>query len=145
MFNQRLIDRAVKELSKAYQAGLAFNNANASKEYIQLQIGGSDVEIFCVMFLDTQNQLIEFKKMFNGTIDSASVYPREIVREALMLNAKAIIIAHNHPSGILEPSNSDKSITRRIKEACNILDINLLDHILVSKLGAMSFAERGLL
>ena len=145
MFNQRLIDRAVKELSKAYKAGLAFNSANASKEYVQLQIGCSEVEIFCVMFLDTQNQLIEFKKMFTGTIDSASVYPREIVREALLLNAKSVIVAHNHPSGILEPSNADKRITRRIIEACNTLDINLLDHILVSKLGAMSFAERGLL
>ena len=83
--------------------------------------------------------------MFTGTIDGASVYPREIVREALLLNAKSIIVAHNHPSGILEPSNADKRITRRIIEACNVLDINLLDHILVSKLGAMSFAERGML
>ena len=145
MINHNLIDSAIKELTKAYKAGLAFNSANASKEYIQLQIGGSEVEIFCVMFLDTQNQLIEFKKMFTGTIDSASVYPREIVREALLLNAKSVIVAHNHPSGILEPSNADKRITRRIIEACNTLDINLLDHILVSKLGAMSFAERGLL
>ena len=145
MINHNLIDNAIKELTRAYKAGLAFNSANASKEYVQLQIGGSEVEIFCVMFLDTQNQLIEFKKMFTGTIDSASVYPREIVREALMLNAKSVIVAHNHPSGILEPSNADKRITRRIIEACNTLDINLLDHILVSKLGAMSFAERGLL
>ena len=145
MINHNLIDSAVKELTRAYKAGLAFTSANASKEYVQLQIGGSEVEVFCVMFLDTQNQLIEFKKMFTGTIDSASVYPREIVREALLLNAKSVIVAHNHPSGLLEPSNADKRITRRIIEACNALDINLLDHVLVSKLGAMSFAERGLL
>ena len=74
MINHNLIDSAIKELARAYNAGLAFNSANASKEYIQLQIGGSEVEVFCVMFLDTQNQLIEFKKMFTGTIDSASVY-----------------------------------------------------------------------
>ena len=145
MINHNLIDSAVKELTRAYKAGLAFTSANASKEYVQLQIGSSEVEIFCVMFLNTQNQLIDFKKMFTGTLDAASVYPREIVREALMLNAKSIIVAHNHPSGILEPSNADKRITRRIIEACNALDINLLDHVLVSKLGAMSFAERGLL
>ena len=145
MINHSLIDSAVKELTRAYKAGLAFTSANASKEYVQLQIGSSEVEIFCVMFLNTQNQLIDFKKMFTGTIDGASVYPREIVREALLLNAKSIIVAHNHPSGILEPSNADKRITRRIIEACNVLDINLLDHILVSKLGAMSFAERGML
>ena len=145
MINYNLIDSAIKELTRAYKAGLAFTSANASKEYVQLQIGSSEVEIFCVMFLNTQNQLIDFKKMFTGTIDGASVYPREIVREALLLNAKSIIVAHNHPSGILEPSNADKRITRRIIEACNVLDINLLDHILVSKLGAMSFAERGLL
>jgi DNA repair protein RadC len=145
MINQNLIDRAVKELSKAYKAGLAFNSANSSKKYVQLQIGSSEVEVFCVMFLNTQNQLIEFKKMFTGTIDSAGVYPREIVKEALLLNAKSIIIAHNHPSGALEPSQADKSITRRIRDACNLLDINLLDHIIVSRLGAMSFSERGLL
>ena len=145
MINHNLIDSAVKELTRAYKAGLAFTSANASKEYVQLQIGSSEVEIFCVMFLNTQNQLIDFKKMFTGTIDGASVYPREIVREALLLNAKSVIVAHNHPSGLLEPSNADKRITRRIIEACNTLDINLLDHVLVSKLGAMSFAERGLL
>ena len=145
MINHSLIDSAVKELTRAYKAGLAFTSANASKEYVQLQIGSSEVEIFCVMFLNTQNQLIDFKKMFTGTIDGASVYPREIVREALLLNAKSIIIAHNHPSGLLEPSSADKRITRRIIEACDMLDINLLDHILVSKLGVMSFAEKGLL
>jgi DNA repair protein RadC len=145
MINKKLIDRAVKEIAKAYAAGLDVTSANISKDYIQLQIGASDVEIFCVMFLNTQNQLIEFRKMFNGTIDAASVYPREVVREALLLNAKSVILAHNHPSGRLEPSSSDLNMTERIKKACNLLDINLLDHIIASKLGAMSFSERGLL
>lgn len=145
MINQKLIDRAIKEIAKAYTAGLAINSAKDSKDYIQLQIGSSEAEVFCVMFLNTQNQLIEFRRMFTGTIDSASVYPREIVREALLLNAKSIIVAHNHPSGTLEPSQADRSITRQIKDACDLLDINLLDHIIVSKLGTMSFAEKGLL
>jgi DNA repair protein RadC len=145
MINKKLIDRAVKEIAKAYAAGLDVTSANISKDYIQLQIGASEVEIFCVMFLNTQNQLIEFRKMFTGTIDATSVYPREIVREALLLNAKSVILAHNHPSGRLEPSSSDLNMTERIRKACELLDLNLLDHIIVSKLGAMSFSERGLL
>ncbi|HAS8160916.1 TPA: DNA repair protein RadC, partial [Vibrio vulnificus] len=101
-------------------------------------------EVFAVMFLDNQHRLIAFEELFFGTIDSASVYPREVLKAALKINAAALIFAHNHPSGDATPSQADKQITQRLKEALALVDIRVLDHIVVGD-SAISFAERGLL
>lgn len=98
-----------------------------------------------MLFLDVQHRLIHYAEMFHGTIDSASVYPREVVKEALRLNAAAVIVSHNHPSGSPEPSSADKMLTQRLKEALALVDIRTLDHIIVAGSLATSFAERGLI
>ena len=102
-------------------------------------------EAFAVMFLNNQHQIIKFEVMFNGTVNSATVYPREVIKRALELNAAAIILAHNHPSGNPEQSQSDEAITQKIKDACNLVDINLLDHIIIGAKESVSLAERGLI
>src|SRR5699024_8527544 len=104
-----------------------------------------DREVFCVLFLDTQHRVIAFDEMFYGTLDSASVYPREVVKRALYYNAGAVILAHNHPSGDPEPSDADRRITDRLTEALGLIDIRVLDHFVIGKEPAVSFAERGLI
>jgi DNA repair protein RadC len=102
-------------------------------------------EVFCCLYLDKRHRLIHFEELFRGTIDGASVHPREIVKLALQRNAAAIIIAHNHPSGVAEPSQADEMITQRVKDALGLVDIRLLDHIVVGDGVSVSLAERGLL
>ncbi|MEZ8076857.1 DNA repair protein RadC, partial [Vibrio sp. FF112] len=108
------------------------------------QLKAYEREVFAVMFLDNQHHLISFEELFFGTIDSASVYPREVVKAALKTNAAAVIFAHNHPSGDATPSQADKRITQRLKDALALVDIRVLDHIVIGD-SAVSFAERGLL
>ena len=116
-----------------------------TKNYLRLKIADKEHEVFVCLFLDNRHQLIEYEQMFRGTIDGASVYPREVVKRALELNCAALIIAHNHPSGIPEPSEADKAITRRIKDACDLVDIRLLDHFIVTLTSSVSLAERGVI
>lgn len=97
------------------------------------------------LFLDTRHRLIEYREMFHGTIDSASVYPREVVKETPRLNAAAVILSHNHPSGNPEPSSADKVLTQRLKEALGLVEVRTLDHMIVASVGTVSFAERGLI
>jgi DNA repair protein RadC len=101
--------------------------------------------VFGVLFLDSQHRLIEYKEMFNGTIDGAAVYPREVVKEALRLNAAAVVFGHNHPSGIPEPSQADRKITDRLIEALKLVDIRVLDHLVIGNQSTISFASRGYL
>jgi DNA repair protein RadC len=101
--------------------------------------------VFAVLLLDARNRLIEFVELFRGMIDGASVYPREVVKLALAKNAAAVLIAHDHPSGVSEPSHADELITRRVRDALALVDIRLLDHIIIAGGDAVSFAERGLL
>jgi DNA repair protein RadC len=101
--------------------------------------------VFACLFLDNRHRVIEYRELFNGTIDGASVHPREVVRQALTANAAAVIFAHNHPSGVAEPSRADELLTRRLKEALALVDIRVLDHLVVGDGDAVSFAERGLL
>jgi len=115
------------------------------KRYFQLRLGNEEREVFCVMFLDNQHKLIHTEDMFRGTIDGASVYPREVVKAALRCNAAAVIFSHNHPSGVAEPSHADRTITDRLVEALKLVDIRVLDHIVVSATETVSFAERGLI
>jgi DNA repair protein RadC len=144
--NRELIKAAIKEIENTYiKSEASFTRCCDAKDYFRLRIGFEEVEVFEVAFLDTQHKLIKAERMFTGTIDGASVYPREIVKVALLNNAKAIIISHNHPGGSIEPSEADIQLTKRVEDACRLLDIALLDHLIVSKLDSMSFAERGLL
>ena len=119
--------------------------ADDAGRLLSMQISGYEREVFVVMFLTTRHRLIGIEELFFGTIDGASVYPREVVKKALLLNAAALIIGHNHPSGDATPSQSDIHITQRIKEALALVDIRLLDHIVVSVGGYESLAEKGLL
>ena len=102
-------------------------------------------ELFAVLWLDNQNRLIAYEELFQGTIDGASVYPREVVKQALARNAAAVILAHNHPSGVAEPSQADQRLTRRLQAALELVDIRVLDHLVVGEGEIVSFAERGLL
>jgi DNA repair protein RadC len=141
---------AALELGKRYVASGFRQNAvlsdpQATRDYLLLQLRGHEHEVFACLFLNNRHHIISFEKMFNGTINSASVYPREIVKRALGHNAAAVIFAHNHPSGIAEPSQADISLTIRLKEALELVDIRVLDHFIVGNNEATSFAERGLL
>lgn len=115
-----------------------------TRNYLMAQLQGYPHEVFAVLFMDNRNQIISFEKMFFGTIDGASVYPREVVRTALQKNAAAVIFAHNHPSGVAEPSKADEQITQRLKEALALIDVRVLDHMVIGD-SVTSFAERGLL
>ena len=125
--------------------GIALSSADTSSQYCRLKIGHYENEKFLVLFLSSQHELIEAEVMFSGTIDCASVYPREIVKRALELNAAALIVSHNHPSNNPKPSRADIEITKKIKSACGLMDISLLDHIVVTTDSSVSLAQQGLL
>jgi DNA repair protein RadC len=122
-----------------------FTASTDVRRYLRLRLGGRPREVFAALFLDAQHRLIAFRELFLGTIDSASVHPREVLRETLSLNAAAVIFAHNHPSGVAEPSSSDVRITERLSNALQLIDVRVLDHIVVSVDATVSMAERGLL
>lgn len=113
------------------------------KRYLQLQLAEREQEVFSAMFLDTRHRLIEFREMFYGSIDGASVHPREVVKVALKLNAAAVIFSHNYPSGVAEPSQADIQITERLKSALALVDVRVLDHIVVTAGECVSLAQRG--
>jgi DNA repair protein RadC len=125
--------------------GIAFTSPDIVKDFLTLELSNLESERFDILFLNNQNQLIEHIPMFSGTIDGASVYPREIMKIALDLNAAALILAHNHPSGICDPSNADIKITTKIKAAMDTVDIRVLDHIIVGGTNTYSFAESGIM
>lgn len=115
------------------------------RDYLRLFFAGQEHESFVVLFLDAQNRLIAAKEMFRGTLTQTSVYPREIVKEALRQNAGAVIFSHNHPSGVAEPSRADELLTSNLKQALALVDVKVLDHFIVAGAATISFAERGLL
>ncbi|KHN60841.1 DNA repair protein RadC [Dickeya fangzhongdai] len=121
----------------------AMLNPEVTQQYLQLLLAHHEREVFLVMFLDNQHRVIRHQEMFAGTISSVEVHPREIVREALKANAAALILAHNHPSGRAEPSQADRSITGKIVQACQLLEIRVLDHLVIGRGEYVSFAERG--
>ncbi len=124
---------------------LAFTNPTLVKNYVHGKLSHLEHEVFGVLFLNNQNQLIEYEEMFRGTIDGASVYPREVVKRALEMNAAAVIFTHNHPSGVEEASDADRQITNRLVKALGLMDIRVLDHLIVAGNKSVSFAEKGLL
>ncbi|CAK2203602.1 CP4-6 prophage; RadC-like JAB domain-containing protein YkfG [Vibrio crassostreae] len=137
-----LLERAAEALAAKYKREGTFTNPTNVKEYLKLKLGAHDREVFAVMFLDNQHQLISFEELFFGTIDAASIYPREVLKVALNHNAAAVVFAHNHPSGIAEPSQADRRITQRLVDALKLVDIRVLDHIVVGE-DCVSFAEKG--
>ena len=141
---QAVLEMANRHLFEQISRGDALCSPSETRQYLTAQLGNYPHEVFACLFLDNRNRIISFEKMFHGTIDGASVHPREVVKLALRKNAAAIIFAHNHPSGVAEPSQADEQITQRLKEALSLVDIRVLDHFVVGD-EIVSFAERGLL
>jgi DNA repair protein RadC len=140
----QVLEQAAEILSKRTFGGQSFNSAEDTKTFLQLKLGAYEREVFSLMLLDSQHRLLKYTELFYGTINAASVYPREIVKATLAVNAAAVILSHNHPSGIAEPSQADIAITKRIKDALSLIDVPVLDHIIVAQ-ESVSFAQRGLL
>jgi DNA repair protein RadC len=142
---QAAIEIARRQLSETMRLGPSLANPRSTRDYLSARLRDLEHEVFCCLYLDKRHRLIQFEELFRGTIDSASVHPREVVKLALQRNSAAVIIAHNHPSGVAEPSHADELITQRVKEALALVDIRLLDHIIVGDGASVSLAERGLL
>jgi DNA repair protein RadC len=142
---QAAIEIARRQLSEPLLAGPLLSSPKATRDFLSAQLRDLEHEVFCCLYLDKRHRLIRFEELFRGTIDGASVHPREIVKLALQRNSAAVIIAHNHPSGVAEPSHADELITQRVREALALVDIRLLDHIIVGDGATVSLAERGLI
>lgn len=140
--------RGVAELAQRYYSVRVMEekplvSPEMTRKFLQSQLSGEEREIFMVIFLDSQNRVLKHSRMFAGTLNHVEVHPREIVREAVKVNAAAVILAHNHPSGRAEPSRSDKLITERVVKCCRFMDIRVLDHLVIGRGEYVSFAERG--
>lgn len=132
-------------LQEDMQRGDALSSPGAVRDYLKLLLAQREHEVFLAIFLDAQHRVIASEEMFRGTLTQTSVYPREIVKAALRLNAAAVIFAHNHPSGAAEPSQSDRLLTDSLKQALSLVDVRVLDHFIAAGTSILSFAERGLL
>jgi DNA repair protein RadC len=140
-----VMELARRALSRELSAQPVFTSPHMVKDYLRMKLGDLPHEVFAVMFLDSQQRLLACEEMFRGTLSQTSVYPREVVKRALALNAASVILAHNHPSGVLEPSRADELLTQTLKSSLALVDVRVLDHFVVGAAGALSFAERGLL
>lgn len=141
---------AARECSSRYlrerlRPGVSIGSPADSRQFLQASLRDRPHEVFCCLFLDNRHRVLAFDELFRGTIDAAAVYPREVIKQALARNAAAVILAHNHPSGIAEPSQSDQLITRRISDALELVDIRLLDHFIIGDNCCVSLASRGML
>lgn len=141
----RILQEARDILYRQIKSLPVFASPQAVKEYLVLHIGQLEHEVFYVMFLDVQNRLIHGEVMFRGTLTQTSVYPREVVVRALQLQAAAVVLSHNHPSGSTQPSRADEALTQTLKAALALVDVRVLDHVVVSKSESLSMAERGLI
>ncbi|HTY94668.1 MAG TPA: DNA repair protein RadC [Steroidobacteraceae bacterium] len=142
---QAALELARRHYREALKAGSALDSPAAARGFLLAQLRDRPYEVFCCLHLNSRHQLIAFEELFRGTIDGASVHPREVVKAALARNAAAVILAHNHPSGVAEPSHADELITSRLRDALALVDIRVLDHVVIGDGRCMSFAERGLL
>jgi DNA repair protein RadC len=134
---------ARQAIAKRFRRGVTLNSPGLVREYLRVSFATLEHEVFCVLLLDARHRLLSFQQMFRGTIDGAAVFPREVVKEVLKYNAAAVIFAHNHPSGLAEPSVADGAITRRLREALALIDVQVLDHLVVAGTSFVSMAERG--
>ena len=140
-----VMELARRSLQRELSARPVFDAPQRAKDYLRMQIGGRSHEVFAVMFLDAKSQLIRFEEMFRGTLTHTAVYPREVVKRALELGAAGVVLAHNHPSGVAEPSHADELLTKTLINALQLVDIRVLDHMVVGEVDVISFAERGML
>lgn len=141
-----VIEEALQILdSRLRKNGKAFWTPQESKQFLTLQLAEQKSEVFSIIFLDTRHRMIDFEKVSYGTIDGASVHPREVVKKVLKHNAAAVILGHNHPSGNIEPSYADQTVTQKLKDALELFNVRVLDHIIVGGTETSSFAEKGLL
>ncbi len=136
---------ARRALAQRLAAAPVFDSPQAVKDHLALHLAGQDHEVFAALFLDGQHRLLRYEALFHGTLTQTSVHPRELVRRALALNAAAVIVAHNHPSGVAEPSRADEFLTQTLKSTLALVDVRLLDHLVVGRGQVVSLAERGLL
>jgi DNA repair protein RadC len=142
---QAVLEMSRRALRETLDRGPALSSPRAVRDYLRLRLQGRTHEVFVAVFLDAQNRVLEVEELFRGTLTQTSVFPREIVKRALHFNAAAIIFAHNHPSGVAEPSRADEALTQTLKHTLALVDVKVLDHFVVGGDSAMSFAERGLL
>jgi DNA repair protein RadC len=142
---QASLELARRHYQELMMAGSTLIDARSTHEFLQMRLRDLPYEVFCCLWLDNRHRVIAFEELFRGTIDTASVHPREVVRRALSRNASAVILAHNHPSGLAEPSQADELVTRRLKEALALVEIRVVDHLVIGDGVCESFAERGLL
>ena len=142
---QAVMEMARRALREKLAVGNALNSPSAVRDYLRMKLQTLPHEVFVVLFLDAQNRVIGSEELFRGTLTQTSVYPREVVKRALHHNAGAVIFAHNHPSGVAEPSHADETLTQALKQALSLIDVRVLDHFIVAGSGVLSFAERGLL
>ncbi len=136
---------ARRALSQQLQERQAFHTPDAVKEYLQLQLGHKNHEVFAVLFLDSQNRLLAWEELFRGTLSQTSVYPREVVMRALHHQAAAVVLSHNHPSGSVQPSRADEALTQSLKASLALVDVRVLDHIIVGQGESLSRADQGLM
>lgn len=141
---QAVLELSRRVLHEEMATGDALNSPGAVRDYLQLLLRGRQQEVFMVIFLDAQHRVIASEELFSGTLTQTSVYPREVVKRALHHNAAALIFAHNHPSGVAEPSQSDRMLTDALKQALSLVDVRVLDHFIVAGTSCLSFAERGM-
>ncbi|MCK5487011.1 MAG: DNA repair protein RadC, partial [Desulfobacterales bacterium] len=139
---QAVLELSRRHLKETLQRGEYLQNPQATRDYLSARLRDLPYEVFACLFLDNQHRVIEFEILFQGTINGASVHPREVVRKTLKHNAAALILAHNHPSGIAEPSSADRHITKQLTEALALIDVRVLDHIVVGDGECVAFSER---
>ena len=140
---EMLIALAISILKARHRRGQPLESPHTTRTYLQLQCADYRHEVFGCLFLDTRNRVVEHAELFRGSIDSATVHPRVVVQRALEVNAAAIVVFHNHPSGVAEPSRADRALTRRLADALGLVDIRLIDHLVIGESESVSFAERG--
>jgi DNA repair protein RadC len=140
-----VLELARRAMAQQLRAREVFSSPGAVKEYLQLHLAGKEHEVFAVLFLDAQNRLVAMEELFRGTLTQTSVYPREVVLYALRHKAAAVVLAHNHPSGTVQPSRADEALTQTLKAALSLVDVRVLDHVIVAPGDALSMAEKGLL
>jgi DNA repair protein RadC len=139
-----VLELARRALAQQLKERTLFDSPGTVKQYLQLQLGAKPHEVFAVLFLDAQNRLLCLEELFRGSLTQSSVYPREVVLRALHHQAASVVLAHNHPSGTVQPSSADEALTRTLKAALNLVDVRVLDHIIVAPGQALSMAEQGL-
>jgi DNA repair protein RadC len=142
---QAALELARRHYRETLTVGPALTAPTAARSFLLAQLRDRPYEVFCCLHLDSRHRLVAFDEMFRGTVDGASVHPREVVRQTLARNSAAVIFAHNHPSGVAEPSQADELITRRLRDALALIDVRVLDHVIVGDGRCISFAEQGLL